>query len=181
MTNRLHNVESLERSPIQRKLLWINTVIGCLALFSNGAALMFVLSGKAPEIAYKMPIIVGILTLALVVIVTGLFGLKTNSSRPNVLAIHSIIFAAAALGDFIWGLNLIGKGSYQLASEGVRTTWSVGWFTALSAYAAYLVTETFLVRKRENALGTKYSFLWVGAIAFAFDIFVFSQLAASIH
>lgn len=162
--------------PRWNRLLQINFAVAAFVLLANGSALLFGLTGKAPDVLANILEVVLILTVAAGVVVTAILAFIKPEYRPKALAFHAISLAVGAAALLIWGLGLT-AGSTTSTS---KVTWSVGWLTAFASYSAYLVSQTILVSARDRSIVVKYAYLWVGTIAFAVDIFIFSRLASSI-
>lgn len=160
------------------RLLQVNIAIAVFVLLANGSALLLGLSGKAPEVLANLSEVVLILTVAIAVVVTALLALVKSEYRQKVLTFHAVSFGAGATAVALWGLSLAMHLTRTSAASPVRETWSVGWLTALASYSAYLVTQTVLAHARNSSIAVKYAYLWIGAIAFAVDVYVFLRLAA---
>jgi len=134
------------------------------------------LSGKAPGVLANLLEVVLILAVAVGIVVTAILALTKPEYRQRILAFHAISLALGTIALLIWGLGL----TVGFTASTSKVTWSVGWLTAFASYSAYLVSQTIMVSAHNRSIAIKYAYLWVGMIAFAVDIFIFSRLASSI-
>lgn len=109
------------------------------------------------------------------VLITAMLALAKPEYRQKTLAFHAVALAAGAAALLIWGLSL----TLGVAPSTPKITWSVGWLTAIASYSAYLVSQTVLTYARSRSVVVKYAYFWIGAAAFAVDVYVFIQLASS--
>lgn len=158
------------------RLLKINLAVATFVLLANGSALLLGLSGKAPDVLASLLEVVLILAVAVGIVVTAILALIKPEYRQRILAFHAISLALGTIALLIWGLGL----TVGLTASTSKVTWSVGWLTAFASYSAYLVSQTIMVSAHNRSIAIKYAYLWVGMIAFAVDIFIFSRLASSI-
>jgi hypothetical protein len=161
-------------------MLQVNIAIAIFVLLANGSALVLGLSGKAPEVLANLTEVVLILAVAIAVFGTAILALAKLEYRQKVLTFHAVSFAVGAIALALWGLSLAFHATGGSDIPAVKVTWSAGWLTAFAAYSAFLVTQTLFAHARTTSIVVKYSYLWVGAIALAVDVFVFSRLAASV-
>lgn len=162
--------------PPWKRLLQVNLAVALFVLLANGSALLLGLLGKAPDVLANLLEIALILTVAAVVVVTAMLALVKPEYRQKTLTFHAASLAAGATALLIWGLSLTGGSATSMP----KVTWSVGWLTAFASYSAYLVSQTILADARNRSIAVKYAYLWIGAIAFAVDVFVFLRLASSV-
>lgn len=161
--------------PLWKRLLQVNFAVALFALLANGSALLLGLLGKAPDVLANLLELALILTVAAAVLVTAILALAKPEYRQKTLTFHAVTLAAGATALLIWGLSL----TLGVATSTSKITWSVGWLTAFASYSAYLVSQTILVYARNRSVVVKYAYFWIGAVAFAVDVFVFVQLASS--
>jgi hypothetical protein len=175
------NVAPATSQPNLLRLIHINLAVAIFVLLSNGSALMFALSGKAPEVMANLLEVILILTSATIVLSTALFAKFNPNFRENALSIHAVFLATGAFMLLAWGLSLALHTTNDLANTGaMKVTWSVGWLTALSSYSAYLITNTFLSKARDSSFIVKHAYVWVGVLILFIDVFIFVRPASSI-
>ena len=173
--NHASSISSSTSQPLWKRLLQVNLAVAIFALLANGSALLLGLLGKAPDVLANLLELTLILTVAAAVVVTAMLALAKPEYRQKTLAFHAIALAVGAAALLIWGLSLI----WGSPTSTLKVTWSVGWLTAFASYSAYLVSQTILTYARNRSIVVKYAYLWVGAIAFAVDVFVFLRLTSS--
>jgi hypothetical protein len=178
MTANFDDSDFALRGSLFSRLLGINLAVAILVLLANGSALVIGLSGKAPELAGHFANIVVILASAAAVAISAALALAKPQHRKNVLSFHPFVFVAAALADLVFGLGLTAQVD-RLTLPTIKTSWSVGWLTALGAYATYLAARVLLAEAGRTSIAVRYAYLWVGALFLAVDVFVFTKLAAS--
>lgn len=162
-----------------RRLLKVNTAVAVFVLLANGSALFIGLSGKAPDVLANLLEISLILSVATAVVVTTALALAKPEYCQKALAFQAVAISVGAVAMMLWGLSLAMQPTEVLGSS-MKVSWSVGWLTALTSYSAYLVSHTFLAHANNNSSVVKYAYIWVGAIAFFVDVFVFVRLAATV-
>lgn len=158
------------------RLLKINLAVATFVLLANGSALLLGLSGKAPGVIASLLEVILILTVAACVAVTAIIALIKPEYRQRILVFHGVSLALGTTALLIWGLSL----TVGFTASTPKITWSVGWLTAFAAYSAYLVSQTTLASAHNRSIAIKYAYLWVGTIAFAVDVFIFTRLVSSI-
>ncbi len=170
------NYPSSNSQPPWSRLLRVNLAVAVFVFLANSSALLLGVAGKAPDVLTKLLEVTLILTVSAAVLVTAVLALVKPEYRKKTLIFHASALAAGATALLIWGLSL----TVGSATSTLKVSWSVGWLTAFAAYSAYLVSQTFFVSIRNSSITVKYAYLWVGAIAFSADVFIFLRLAASL-
>lgn len=142
----------------------INSAVGAFVLLAHGGALVLTRLGKAPTFERSVPLLLASVSVALLVIVSGLVGLCVRRVRSMLLKIHAIvlsIFSTCALGvAAYWVVAGIPTGNFS---------WSPGFLTMFSVYPAYLLRRSFWSRPLSTHPLLAMLPLWVGCAAFVLD------------
>lgn len=169
------NHASSTSQPLWKRLLQANLAVAIFALLANGSALLLGFLGTAPDVLANLLELALILSVAAAVGITAMLALAKPEYRQKTLAFHAVALAVGATALLIWGLNL----TWGSLTSTLKITWTVGWLTAFASYSAYLTSQTILAYARNRSIVVKYAYLWVGAMAFAVDVFVCFRLTSS--
>jgi hypothetical protein len=161
-----------------QRLLKVNMAVATFVFLANSSALLVGLSGKAPEVLSNLFEIVLIITVAAAVLITGVLALSKPAYCTKILYFQVIAITSGTIAMLLWGLSLAVNPTEALSPSSMKVSWSVGWLTALTSYSAYLISQTYLVDAYNRTIVVKYAYIWVGAIAFIVDMFIFLRLAA---
>ncbi|MDH5218374.1 MAG: hypothetical protein OEX19_11800 [Gammaproteobacteria bacterium] len=166
-----------------KKSFYINIALAIFALLANGGALFLGLVSKSPEILTDYLLTVTLtITGATFVLASAVFAIVKPRYWKKILSIHATFLIILTVTPLFEGLNLAFKSPDDLLDfveqSKVTMVWSVGWFTAMASYSAFLVSITFFEHVRHRSVIIKYAYLWVGAIAFFIDVFIFFRVAA---
>lgn len=159
-----------------RKLLWVSLALAALVGFAHGGALLALRAHPTPEAADVERLTMVSLPLVAIVLVSALAGLALSKLQRPVLALHGVLFLAAASYEVVWGAGILIRGI-----PAGNFSWSVGLFSLSVAYAAFVFSR-FSVPAGLRATPSFY-FLPVLALAIAvpIDLGVMGRFAYEIN
>jgi hypothetical protein len=155
-----------------RTLLWANLALGLFAGLTNGGALIAALAKPTPGSEGVLSEVVYILPLAGVVALSAAFGLVQRTRERQVLALQGLVFIAGAAAELIWALSLLIGGI-----PAGNFVWSVGFFTASIAYAAFLLSRYVVPIGLRSMPAFYYAPAFALAAAAPVDLGVFVRVA----
>lgn len=123
-----------------RKFVWINLVIsGLVALTHSGALIAFRAANPDNAAAGPLSMVYISIPLSLTVFATACAALIWRKSSAHVLALHGVVFLAAAVALLAWAAKIVIVGM----PDG-NFSWSVGLLTASVFYSVFLFVRNSL-------------------------------------
>lgn len=172
MTRFLRNTLSSADASPPHLVLWINAGLAAFVALAHGGALMLSRMQPQPQGMDVKRVASVSLPLAALVLVTALLALGLRRIRPQVLALHGVIFLFAAAVQVVWGGSLLING----IPEG-NFSWSVGIFTAIATYAVFVHTRFAIPARMRSAPVIFYAPVIALVVAALIDIGVIIRFA----
>jgi len=159
-----------------RKLLWVSLGLAAFVGFAHGGALLALRAHPTPDAPDIESLTMVSLPLVAIVLVSALAGLVLSKLQRPVLALHGVLFLAAASYEVVWGTGILVRGI-----PAGNFSWSAGLFSLSVAYAAFVFSR-FSVPFNLRASPSVY-FLPVVALAIAvpIDLGVMARFAYEIN
>ena len=152
----------------ERALLWTNVALSCFVGLAHGGALAITYAKPTPDADAIRQLASISLPLAAVVLLTSVAGLARVDFRRPALAIHGLIFAAAAVVTLLWALSILVRG----LPEG-RFVWSVGMMTALLVYGFFVASRYSVPKPFREHVAVFYAPLLALVVSLPIDVAVF--------
>jgi len=165
-------VELADQWPI-RRLLIANSVLGGLAVLSNGGAMLLTLSGKAPALSPDLPYMTVIVVAGSTVLLLGAGALLSPRMLPTTLRVHGVLLLAFGCMTLFDGMKVAVFGP----PEGVKFIWNVPMVVALVSYSVYFARRSLLTPLQLMHPVFRFSHLGAGAAALLVSVIVIGRLS----
>jgi hypothetical protein len=159
----------------ERTLLWANLALGCLVGLAHGSALAVTYVKPTPDAGSIRQLASISLPLAAAIVLTSAAALFRVDFRRPALAIHGLIFAAAAVVTLLWAMSILAWGPPR-----GRFVWSVGMMTALVAYSFFVASRYSMPRSFREHGAVFYAPLLALAVSLPIDVAVFVKTLSEI-
>jgi hypothetical protein len=152
----------------ERALLWANVALGCFIGLAHGGALAITYAQPSPDAESIQQLASISLPLAAVIVLTSVTALARVGFRRSVLALHGVIFGAAAVVTLLWAISILIWG----LPDG-RFVWSVGMMSALVAYGFFVASRYSVPKSAREHAAVFYAPLIALVLSLPIDAAVF--------
>jgi drug/metabolite transporter (DMT)-like permease len=123
-------------------LVYINLGLGLFVTLANGGALALVLSGHGDGLSQQIPEISLWMLTGAILFLSGVYATFRKDSQLAILRFQTLGILALLLGLLWWGGTIVLGGGM---AQG-RISWTAGYLSIVSLYAAFLVTRVYQMR-----------------------------------
>jgi hypothetical protein len=148
-----------------RVLLWVDLVIAGFVALAHGGALLAIRAHPTPDAPDIESLAMVSLPLAGLLLGSAVLGLAVAKVQRPVLALHGVVFLAAAIVEVVWGINLLVHGI-----PSGNFSWSVGLFSVSVVYAVFVFSRFTVSARLRASLPIYYSPVLALAVAVPIDI-----------
>jgi hypothetical protein len=159
----------------QRTILWTDLALGCFIALGHGGALAVTYGKPTPDADAIRQVASISLPLAAVVLLTSVAALVRVDFRRRALAIHGVVFTAAAVVTLLWALSILVRG----LPEGTFV-WSVGIMTALVGYGLFVASRYSVPKPLREHVAVFYAPVLAVVVSLPIDVAVFVKTFSAV-